>query len=99
MVKLNHLKFFVEDLHDTVVLRYGLNGSNNPIRTLCAIKKMTGVNYKTLSSILLRYKRSGNRCIIGRRRNGRARITFNLEQEEFLLDLNALRSFGLIRRC
>jgi hypothetical protein len=60
---------------------------------------MTGVNYKTLSSILLRYKRSGNRCIIGRRRNGHARITFNLEQEKFLLDLNALRSFGLIRRC
>ena len=99
MVKLCRMKFSVEDLHDIVVLRYGFNNSGPPIRSLGAISKMTGVKVQTLSLILLRYQRNGNRCIIGRRRNGRARITYTQEQEDFLLDLNALRSFGLNHRC
>ena len=59
---------------------------------------MTGVNYKSISGILLRFKRNNNRCILGRRRNG-IRCVFTEEQEAFLLDLSALRSFGIKQRC
>ena len=59
---------------------------------------MTGVNYKSISGILLRFKRNNNRCILGRRRNG-IRCVFTEEQEAFLLDLSALRSFGIRQRC
>ena len=59
---------------------------------------MTGVNYKSISGILLRFKRNNNRCILDRRRNGIWWV-FTEKQEAFLLDLSALRSFGIRQRC
>jgi len=81
------------------MLRYGSRSIKGPpIRSIGAIAKMTGVNYKSISGILLRFQRNNNRCILGRRRNG-IRFVFTEEQEAFLLDLNALRSFGIRQRC
>ena len=76
MVKLQRQSFTVEDLHEIVVLRYGARGLGHPIRSFGAIEKITGLKYQSIAGILRRYRLRGNRCVLGRRLNGRLSYTF-----------------------
>jgi len=100
MVKRQRQSFSEKDMNDVVDLRYGVDRTNRvPIRSFLAISRITGLPATSVYNICRRYVDLGFKVENGRKRNGKHGVVLSPQMRAFLLDLDGLRNFGLVKRC
>ena len=90
--------FTLPQVYLIIALRFG-NPPNyaQPLRSFAAIKKLTGLQPTTTWKMCQRYLLQG-KIVLGRASTAVSEL-LNEQERNFLLDLQELRNFGLIKRA